>query len=291
MKINWNEIWNNHYGNTEWTMAKVSLIFFLLIKGITILLTYKSAPIPAGIFTWFDFEYIEHPIWRYLIILLFILFSGMYLFEKRMTLSTMCLFLISVFTFSLEESNGILNRYSLLSFLFFAQYVAYQVCVFYPKLDYTQLRFNFSVQAIAATYMLSAISKLTISGLLWASGAKYLTLQILKSHYYKYVTNADIDYIYTGNLMVSFVQKNQALITVLLTISLLLELFAWLCIGSKKRALFYGCLLVFMHIGISWLMDIRLIGISRPMSIFLVNPLFIIWVAALNPLFKLVKNR
>lgn len=291
MKKVWSEIWNNHYGNTEWNLAKVSLIFIWFVKSTTILLTYQSAPIPAGIFTWFDFAFIENPIWRYLIILLNITFSGMYLFEKRMTVSTMCLFVISVFTFSLEESNGILNRYSLLSFLFFAQYLAYQIGVFYPKLDYTQLRFTFSIQAIAATYILSAISKLSVSGIFWASSSKYLPLQILKSHQYKYVTNADIDYVNTGNKLASFVQENHTLITALLTISLLLELFAWLSIGSKKRALLYGCLLMLMHIGINWLMDIRLIGISRPMYIFLVNPLFIIWVAALNPLFKLVKNR
>lgn len=291
MKKVWNEIWTNHYGKTEWGLAKISLISLWITKITMILLNYNSAPIHRGIFTWYNFGFIEYPIWRYIIIAMAMTLTLMYLLERKMQFTTLGIFLISVFTFSLEESNGILNRYSLLSFVFFAQYLAYLIPLYYPKTDHTQLRFTFSIQAVVAAYVLSAISKLTVSGMDWVSNSKYLSLQILKSHYYKYVTNADPNYINLGNKFVSFVQDNHTFIAALLTASLILELFAWISIGSKKRAIIYGSLLMLMHIGIKLFMDISLVGISRPMFIFMVNPLFIIWIGLVKPLSKIFKHR
>ena len=285
------EIWNNQYGDTEWRLAKISLIILWFFNIALILLSYNSAPIQRGIFTWFNFEFIENPIWRYLILSISLIFTLMYLFEKSMTISTLGLFAISVFTFSLEESNGILSRASLLSFVFFAQFLAYFIHRYYPKLDHKQLRFTFSIQAVVAAYVLSAISKLSVSGMEWASNSKYLSLQILKSFHYKFVNSAESSILKEGIEFASFVQDNQNIITGLLTISLILELFAWISIGSKKRAIIYGILLLFMHIGIKLSMDISLVTISGPMLIFMVNPLFIIWTVAIKTLSKILNHR
>jgi hypothetical protein len=64
-------------------------------------------------------------------------------------------------------------------------------------------------------------------------------------------------------------------------------LFAWISLGSKKRAIFYGILLLSMHVGIKLTMDISLITISGPMLIFMVNPLFIIWIGVVKPISKI----
>lgn len=285
-----NDIWNNKYGDTEWRLAKISLIILWFLNIAVILLGYNSAPIKQGIFNWYNFNFIENPIWRYLILLISFIFTLMYLFEKRMTISTMGLFVISVFAFSLEESNGILSRASLLSFVFFAQYLAYIIHKYYPKLDHKQLRFTFSIQAVVAAYMLSAISKLSASGMEWVSNSKYLSLQILKSYHYKFVNYADYKILKEGIDFASFVQNNQNTITALLTFSLILELFAWISLGSKKRAIIYGILLLSMHIGIKLTMDISLVTISGPMLIFMVNPLFIIWTGILKPFSKNIND-
>jgi hypothetical protein len=125
----------------------------------------------------------------------------------------------------------------------------------------------------------------------WVSNSKYLSLQILKSYYYKFVNYADYMILKEGIELASFVQDNQNVITALLTISLILELFAWISLGSKKRAIIYGILLLSMHIGIKITMDISLVAISGPMLIFMVNPLFIIWTGAIKPLAKILNHR
>ena len=284
------EIWNNQYGDTDWRLAKISLIILWFLNIAIILLSYNSAPIKQGIFNWYNFNFIENPIWRYLILLISFILTLMYLFEKRMTISTMGMFVISVFAFTLEESNGILSRASLLSFVFFAQYLAYFIHKYYPKLDLKQIRFTFSIQAVVAAYMLSAISKLSASSIEWVSNSKYLSLQILKSYHYKFVTYADYKILKEGIDFASFVNDNHNIITALLTISLILELFAWISLGSKKRAIIYGILLLSMHIGIKLTMDISLVTISGPMLIFMVNPLFIIWTGILKPFSKKIQD-
>ena len=97
------EIWNNQYGDTDWRLAKISLIILWFLNIAIILLSYNSAPIKQGIFNWYSFNFIENPIWRYLILLISFILTLMYLFEKRMTISTMGMFVISVFAFTLEE--------------------------------------------------------------------------------------------------------------------------------------------------------------------------------------------
>ncbi len=285
------EIWTNTYSEPEWLAAKISIMYVWLFITVEILFVYKSAPFPQGIFTLNLIYKIENSITNYILILTSIVFCTLYLFEKMMRLTTIVLFMISVFTFSLEESNGILNRYSLLSFIFFAQFLAYQFSHHYKNLNHTQLRFSFSIQAIAGGYILSGLSKLLVSGVDWISNSKYLSLQIIKSHYYNYLTYGNPETLEIGEKYAQFAQNNTIIIESLLTISIVLELFAWISIGNKKRALVYGSLLMLMHTGISILMDIKLVGISRPMFIFMVNPLFIIWVIAIRPTYKKLKKK
>lgn len=290
MKKAWSEIWNTHYSELEWLCAKIAIIYAWLIKVTFILFSYNTVPLPTGVFTWVDMSVVQYDIFRYTIIVCCYGFGLAYLLEKRMLLSTFSIFVLSVFTFSLEESNGILNRYSLLSFIFFAQFLAYVIPAYYSGFKYSQLRFTFSIQAVVAAYFLSAISKLTTSGDYWFNSSKYLSLQIIKSHYYNYVNNADLSFLESGNKLALSAQENNFVVTVLLTSSLILELFVWISIGNKKRTLVYGILLMLMHIGIKLIMEISLVGILRPMLIFMVNPLFVCWVLLIKPVTAFFKT-
>ena len=53
------EIWNNQYGDTDWRLAKISLIILWFLNIAIILLSYNSAPIKQGIFNWYNFNFIE----------------------------------------------------------------------------------------------------------------------------------------------------------------------------------------------------------------------------------------
>ncbi len=272
MKKMWSNLAFKQYTIVEWRIAKTLFILFWAKITFGILHTYSSIPVPSGIFTLF------HPsnetlTWLNPIIVVVSALHGIcYLFEYKMRYTTLMLFILSVYTFSLQESNGILTRSGLVSFIFFAQFLAYALNqINKPVNDYLK-QFNFSVQAIVATYALSAISKLTESGIAWINGGKYMALQIIKSYEYKYVTTGNYNFVTTGNNMALFVQTYPKLISAMLAATLALELCAVLFIQNKRNVFIYGILLLTMHIAMGIIMRINLTSISAPMVIFMVVP-------------------
>ncbi len=74
-----------------------------------------------------------------------------------------------------------------------------------------------------------------------------------------------------------FVIDNKPVIIVLFAFSLFFELTAWVAMFSKRHAFVYGLLLVGMHMGILYFMDILIVAIFYPMLIILLNPAYTAW--------------
>lgn len=277
MKKLWSKEDPIEFNQMEWLTIKILLGLYWLGSVVGILLTYKSIPVPHGIFSLFRFSETMLTWLNPTLITLATLLIVAYLVEFKMAFTTLLLFIVSVFTFSLEESNGILSRSSLLSFLFFAQAMAYLISIFNPIFTVKNNRILFSIQAIAATYTLSALSKLQVTGISWVFSGKYMALQILKSYQYKYVTTGNWNAVERGNEMAVFIQNHPKLAVLMLTTTLILELFALLCLRSKYTIYIYGALLTIMHFSMAVVMDINLSSISTPMFIFMINPLYVLW--------------
>jgi len=203
-------------------------------------------------------------------------------FEKQMMITTLLIGLLSMYWFTVEESNGIYPRTGLLSFVFFAQFFAYSIKKYRPHFDVAYYRVQFPIQAIAATYTLAAISKLQTSGLAWVTDGQNVSIQILKSHSSKYFTFGNIADLIHGQEIVHWLMDHSSLVYLVLSVSLLLELFCIISLSSKRSALIYGILLFSMHIGIILLMNIRILPIMVPMFIFMVNPIYLLFNAVLS---------
>lgn len=277
MKKIWSKEYPIAFNKAEWLTIKILLSLYWFGSILGVLLSYKSAPVPHGIFSVLRIPEDILAVLNPTLILLTILLIVAYLAEFKMALTTMLLFLVSVVTFSIEESNGILSRSSLLSFIFFAQTVAYLLPIFIQTISAKDNRILFPIQAIAATYTLSALSKLQVTGISWIFSGKHMALQILKSYQYKYVTSGNWSVVTHGNEMALFIQNNPNLVVMLLTITLVLELFALLCLRNKYSIFIYGVLLTIMHFSMAVVMDINLSSISTPMFIFMVAPGITTW--------------
>lgn len=240
-----------------------------------ILTMYTSSPMPTGVFNFFKIHASVLG-WLNMVMLglaIFLLFA--YLFEFKMCVTTLLLFVVSVYVFSLEESNGILRRASLLSFVFFAQFLAYLLYYLKIMLSYQNNRIIFSIQAISAAYTLSAISKLTTSGFNWVFSGKYIAIQIIKSYQYKFVTTGDTKMISDGEKIADFIINQPNLIVCLLSLTLLLEFFAFVACINKRASFLYGLALLIMHFIIYTIMKINLKTIWLPMALFFVLPTLI----------------
>lgn len=278
MKEIWNKIYTNNYTNLEWYFIKTVLIVFWVKLASIVLDSFQTIPMPQGICKLFPCELTLSGYPKYILISVIIVMAVFYILEIKQMFTCLVIFIISTMLFTIEESNGILNRNSLFTFVFFAQFLAYSLHKYDSKTDIKKNRIQFSVQVIAAGYTLSALSKLFTSGIFWVHDGKRISLQILKSYYSLFVNNGDSKIFDKGITMVNFIENHPLLVYFLLGSSLILELFALLSIRSKKHALVYGTLLFCMHIGIYIVMDIAIVSILIPMLLFMINPFYIIWI-------------
>jgi len=190
-----------------------------------------------------------------------------YILEKKMLIVTLTLAILLCLLGLIEDSNGFQARTELMGIIFFVQFLAYSK-YFNPK-NLPKNRVQFSVQVIAASYVISALSKMQDSRLMWVSDAQYLPVQILRSIHINEVTYPEYSEWY--RLVVDWMLLHPNVVTFLISTALLLELFAFIAIFSKRNAFVWGILLICMHIGINYSMSIVLKFIAYPMAIFFSN--------------------
>jgi len=271
-------IWNNNYTTIEWEFMKISFVIFWLNAIITIFIEDNFIPMPIGVLSFLQPNSSISVSLKLVCLILIMIAIYFYISEKQMIWVTLFLFITSVLVFSIEESNGIFRRNDLFSFIFFSQFFSYVFKAKNIDSNIEKNRVQFSVQVIAVGYTLSAISKLNASGLNWVFDGRKMPLQIMKSFFYSYVNDGNNFFIQKGNEMIKTFNNNLYLVYFLLGFSLFLEFFAVVSIFNKKISFIYGLLLLVMHIGIFWVLDVAIKGIYIPMLIFMVNPLFLFWI-------------
>ena len=277
-------IWNNNYTTIEWKFMKISFVTFWLNAVITIFIKNNFIPMPIGVLSFLQPNSSIDISFKLMSLITIMIAIYFYISEKQMIWVTLFLFITSVLVFSIEESNGIFRRNDLFSFIFFSQFFSYVFKAKNIDSNIEKNRVQFSVQVIAVGYTLSAISKLNASGLNWIFDGRKMPLQIMKSFFYSYVNDGNIFFIQKGNDMIF--NSNLYLVYFFLGFSFFLEFFAVISIFNKKISFIYGLLLLVMHIGIYWVLDIAIKGIYIPMLIFMINPLFLFWI-----ILKEIKNR
>jgi hypothetical protein len=117
----------NSYSSIEWKLMKISFSLIWMMSFLLILFRYNYAPTPESILKLFpDGFYLS----IYVKIILFfctILFIYLYVSEQNIWWALLGLSLISLFAFSLEDSNSDFNRNTMITSIFFAQFFAYTI--------------------------------------------------------------------------------------------------------------------------------------------------------------------
>jgi len=263
----------NRYTGTEWFLLKLTVAMVWLRIISRLFIDTNGIPYPAGICSLFDCSFLATPHTARYIYYVSLLLVTFYLLEKWMKYTTFFMFLISCLGFTLEESNGILNRCSLYSMVFFAQSAAY----FIGGRNLKENRLQFAVQVIAAGYFLAGFSKLLASGPGWVTDAPYAAVQMIKNYAYEYFNSNSQHSLDMGYKQAGFVIENRGVVILLFGMSLFLELTAWVAMFGKRHAFVYGLLLLGMHMGILYFMDILIVAIFYPMLIILLNPAYTAW--------------
>jgi hypothetical protein len=268
---------SNSYSKLEWVHMKIPFSVLWLFSFLLILYRYSYATTPESIFVFFPDDFYLSFYSKIFLLILTCKFTYNYIFEKQMWVSLLSLSLISLFVFSLEDSNSDFNRNNMITGIFWGQFFAYSINKKYPDFNLKKYSVQFSVQIIAIGYTLSAISKLSTSGLNWITDGLLMPLQIMKTNYFVFANNGNIEKINNALHMIGLINKYSYVVMFILAFTLIIELFSLISIFNKKSAFYYGILLLLMHIGIYIVLDIAIIGAYAPMLIFMVNPGFLFY--------------
>jgi hypothetical protein len=257
---------------------KSSFSLIWLLSFLLVFSRYNYAPTPESIFKLLPGSFYLSYNAKIFLLSTNLLLIYFYIMEKHIWWSLLGLSLISLFAFSLEDSNSDFNRNTMITGIFFAQFFAYSIKKIYLDFDIEKYRIQFSVQLISISYTISAISKLNTSGLNWITDGLLMPLQIMKTNYFGFVNDGNIAHITNARQIINLLDKYSFGVMFVLAFTLIIELFAVVSIINKKYAFVYGILLVFMHIGIYLVLDVAIGGTYIPMLIFMVNPMFLFWI-------------
>lgn len=273
LKNNYAEIIND----TKWFSAKLSFSIILTSTLVIFALPLRQSLYPSGIgqFVPLDFAFSSYGKPALFFVIFFA--SIMYVFDWKMTFATGILFLTSMVIVTFHESNGIFARATILSAVLGAQFFSYLRKEFDEHFDIGKFRYQYSVQMVAAGYVLAGIAKVNSSGLGWFLSSDGFVLQIIKNFYFLYSDTGDNAWIEKAQFISHLFILYPFLPKLLLLGALFLELLCFVVLLDNKVRLWWGFGLLLMHIGIAYLMGIGISVIAFPMVIFFINPLYLVY--------------
>jgi hypothetical protein len=261
---------NRNSAKEIWPLTKVLFILYWLFKIKSMAYHVPEIDYPKGFCYVFDCNIFFSAYARHFLFILAVTAAILYIFEKFMIPSLVLISLSSIIFFSLTASNGVNHINSFMSGIFISQLIAYIYYAYhknYEKLE--QSRIQFSVQVVAASYTLAALSKLSNGGFNWFMASDGFALQIHKSLLLSFSTTGDPAFLEKSDWLLNFVLQHPGITQFMLLTALLLEFFAFLVLIKNELKVIYGWVLIFMHLGILYLMDIHYFPIH--LYLFFVN--------------------
>jgi hypothetical protein len=266
------KFWSNTYSNDEWIRMKfVFITGWVSLLGF-VLLNLTNIDTPKGICLHFDCNWLQFISMKMIIAFLTLICSMYYLREQHMIMSLSGLSIISILILSAGESNGIPSRSELLSAVLIAQLVAYiKNRITHDQSALSQDRITYSVQVIAAAYMLSAFTKLRGLGFDWIFQEEELALNariaILRI-YADYGWTSAVEY---ADFVNGILSNNPIMVSIILFLTLVIESIAFVCFFGKKATILYGLLLVAFHTSIFLIMLVFVPPILMIVFVFILN--------------------
>ncbi len=269
--------WSGSYSQQEWKLMKLFFIpgWFFITAFIYNTLVHIGDG--KSVCAFFDCNIILTGAVKVLLFSCMAVFSVLYILEKQMLLSLTVLSALSVLVFSAGESNGIAGRCEILSAVLIAQLVAY---IKHKRTGdneaLAQDRIQYSVQIIAAAYILAAISKLRGAGIGWVLQNKQLAIHA-KSGFLRPGVHYGTDVLQQyADMIFSLFWNHPVLTAVLLTLALVIEGAAFVCFWGKRYTHLYGILLAVFHLSLFILMFVFVPPVLLCVFVFVLNgPLLI----------------
>lgn len=270
-----------------WLERAVMRVLFALVVAHHIPggLNHHELPAPNGLARLVDLSFLLNP--QVFAGARYVLFAALLLYVLRIGWSFVLPYitLLSIAAGSVINSQGAISHYlQIVSLVLLAQTAAHFYNVLRPptgtgddvKAAGESRVIHWSQQAIAATYLVSAITKLINSGGAWVLQSPLIAVQIVKTTEQDYYDTLDPSRATSGIAVAEWMAQHPLLVGAVLTSGFLLELAAPLLLLGRGWAACYGLALVTFHESVHRVMKLQFMYNEHLAWIFLVNVPF--WV-------------
>lgn len=183
--------------------------------------------------------------------------------------------LISVAAGSLQNSQGAIGHHlQIVSLVLLAQTAAHFFGRYFAgqKTKENENRvIDWSLQAIAATYFVSALTKLIHTGGAWFWQSPLIAVQMIKTTDQDYYDLLDRDHLRTGTALAEWMVEHPLLVALILGSGMLLELTSPLILLGRGWAAGYGLALLLFHQAVGGLMKLGFPYNEYLLWIYLIN--------------------
>lgn len=233
---------------------------------------FSGQPFPVGIATWVDFTFLGVS-WPWVDLALLAALAC-YVAGRAMPLATAVIAGLYIGAGALAYSQGSLqHRTQLLALVTLAQFAAYALVAVRrrPTDDGDALATHFSLEVIAASYVLAGLMKVVLSRGQWLAQVPMVVVDIAKAHGQAYCTTGDAGQIARADGIAGAILAHPMLARLLFAPAVLLELAAGLAPFGRIAAALVGVGLIAMHRGIDLLMALRFWENEALLLIYFVN--------------------
>lgn len=278
-----------------WEMLLMRLGFaFIIWRNIPSIIGYTEMPKPHGIGQWIDLTFFSNPEIASVLHWILLLALLVYVSGRFALISLSFLLFMSVGTETLINSQGAIGHTSqIVSLVIFAQWLAAlyafwcqraarkQKNGYFSTIPYgytpTQLSMDWTRQMVAATYVVSAVTKLDASDGRWIWDAPKFGLQVMKANdmdFYNSLQPVEKSMSALAEMLMAY----PWLARVVIGVGLPLELFAFLLAWNRPVAFFYALALIAFHLSVGIMMELDFLFNSLILLVFCVNlPYALMW--------------
>lgn len=248
---------------------------------------YEKQPVPVGIAHFIDLTWLHQP-WAYpAFVVLAILGLISYVAGRGLVISLPLLTLLHILMRTYENSQGSIHHsHHMITLVLLAQAVV--VVTFkirewrgkaIPLTDGLSLRsylLYYTRGAVAATYVIAALSKAINSKLMWVWNSPYVAFDFVKAQRQKYYKLLEPEF--AGDTVAAeWVLSHPMLARVGFGGAFFLELFALVALRNRPWAFWTGLALIALHRGIFLIMHLRFYNSELVLLIFFLNLPYWIW--------------
>lgn len=272
--------------HAAWELLAMRLLFawfvWRLLPGHVV---YLTQPVPNGLGHWMDLTFLAqgeiYPLLRNVAGISLLVFAAGAVPALSLTVPTLLLIALG----TLENSQGAIGHHFQLTCmvamgqcgLYLSRASKGPKVFFWPSTDAHREAVHWAKLIIAAAYVTSACVKLIASGGLWIVQLPDISLQLVKTHanvYYDTLRPAEG---WVANQLPYFISAHPNLTRIFFTPGLLLELFAFIALGGRLKALIIGGGLLAMHFLVRVVMNLSFSAHEWLLLIFLVNVPYWVW--------------